>query len=91
MNLGPAETDDLAVMYAEEETFWIKPRFGHSVFQICHRPITLVGMLSEDEVVEIEPCFRMDFRIKGDELIAMFEMRDGFLQRTVELKNVAHG
>jgi hypothetical protein len=33
----------------------------------------------------------VNFRIKGDELIAVFDMRDGFLQRTVELEDVAHG
>jgi hypothetical protein len=44
MNFGPAETNNLSVMYAEKETGWIKPRFVHSVFEIGHRPVALIGM-----------------------------------------------
>ena len=91
VDLGPAEACNLSVMNAEEETFWIKPRFLHSVFKICHRPISLVGVGSEDEVVEIEPGLVMNFWDEGNELIVIWNMRDGFFERTMELKNVAHG
>ena len=53
MNLGPTESCDLAALNTEEETFGIKPGFLHSVFKICHRPITLVGVGSKDQVVEL--------------------------------------
>ena len=33
----------------------------------------------------------MDFRVKGNELIVVGNMRDGFFKGTVELKDVAHG
>ena len=52
MNLGPAESNDFSIMYAEEETRRIQPRFVHSVFKICHRPISLVRMVGKDAVVE---------------------------------------
>jgi len=90
MNLGPAEANDLAVVNTQEKTFGIKPRLLHSVLKICHCPIALVGMVSEDEVVQVKPRFRVNLRIEGDELVGVFDMRDGFLQRTVELKDVAH-
>jgi hypothetical protein len=64
--------------------------FGHSVLKICHRPITLVGVVSKDEVIEIKPRFRVNLWFEGDELVGVFDMCDGFLQRTVELKDVAH-
>jgi len=48
-------------------------------------------MFSEDEVVDLEPFFAIGCWVKGNEFIAMWNMRDGFLQRTVELKDVAHG
>ena len=53
MNLGPAKSCNFVVVNTEEETFEIKPGFLHSVFKICHRPISLVGVAREDEVLEI--------------------------------------
>ncbi len=32
MDLGPTEACNLAVVNAEEEALWVKPRFMHSVF-----------------------------------------------------------
>ena len=69
MNLGPAEANDLSVMYAEKETGGIKPRFAHSVFEVGHRPVALIGVRFKDVVIEFEPSFAMDFRIEGNELV----------------------
>jgi hypothetical protein len=48
-------------------------------------------VLRKNKVVELKPFFAMGCWIKGNELIAMGNMRDGFLQRTAQLKDVTHG
>ena len=35
---------------------------------------------SKDEVVEFQPSIGMDFWVEGNELIVVWNMRDGFLQ-----------
>jgi len=52
VDLGPAKACNLAVVNAEEEALWVKPRFVHSVLEIFHDPITLVRMVGKDKVIQ---------------------------------------
>ena len=55
VDLGPAEASDLSVMCTEKETCGIKPRFVHSILKVRHHPISLVGVLGKDKIVQIKP------------------------------------
>ena len=76
MNLGPTEANNLSVMNAEKETSGVEPRFAHSVFEVGHRPIALIGVGFKDVVIKFEPRFTMNFRIEGDELIRVRYVRN---------------
>jgi hypothetical protein len=52
MNLGPTETNDDVVVNTQEKASRIKPGLTHTVFKICHRPITLIRVVNEDFIVE---------------------------------------
>lgn len=80
MDLGPAESGNSAVVNAEEEALWIKPRLVHSVLEIFHDPITLVRVVGKDEVVELQPSISMDFWVEGNELIVVWNTWDGFFK-----------
>jgi len=53
VDFGPAKSSDLFVMNAEKEAIFIEPRFSHTVFEICHCPIALVGVFGKDEVIKV--------------------------------------
>jgi hypothetical protein len=90
VNLCPAEANYLAVFNAEKESCWIKPRLVHSVFEICHCPVTLIGVQFKDFIVELEPGFAMNFGIKGDELVWVCDVRNLCGERTRKPKDLAH-
>ena len=53
MNLGPKKSSNLAVVNSDKELLWVKPSFLDCFFKITHRPISLVGVAREEEVLEI--------------------------------------
>ncbi len=54
MDLGPAEAGESAVSFEQADTIGIEPWFGHSLFERGLGPSTLVRMVGEGPIVDLD-------------------------------------